>query len=210
MGGPAAGAAGPGTVGGAPGAGHRARRPAATVATARRRVRPPVPRAAAGEYRRPVGPVLNQAAPVRLTIPDLRISTGIMRLGLQDDGTMEVPRSAGRAGWYERSPTPGALGPAVVAGHVTWDRKPDVFFELGRLKPGQRVDVARADGSTAVFEVTKVERYAKRDFPTEEVYGTADHAGLRLITCGGVFDAASGHYLDNVIAFARLVGSRAA
>ena len=80
-----------------------------------------------------------------------------------------------------------------------------MFFELGKLRPGDRVSISRADGSVAVFVVDGVHRYAKDDFPTKLVYGDIDHAGLRILTCGGAFDSATGHYLDNVVVFASLV-----
>ena len=128
-----------------------------------------------------------------------------MRLGLQPDGAMEVPQSADPIGWYDKSPTPGTRGPSVLAGHVTWNRKPAVFFRLGELRAGDRVEVKRADGSTAVFSVTKIATYGKDDFPTVEVYRNLDHAGLRLITCAGQFDDASKRYPDNIVVYAELV-----
>jgi hypothetical protein len=85
---------------------------------------------------------------------------------------------------------------------------PSVFFDLGELRAGNRILVTRADDSVAVFVVDQVRRYAKNDFPTQTVYGDIDHAGLRILTCGGAFDSASGHYLDNIVVFASLVGSR--
>ena len=148
---------------------------------------------------------MGSSAPTRISIPALNVTTSIIRLGLNRDGTMEVPPGPGKAGWYVHGPTPGELGPAVIAAHVTWNRRPDVFFKLGALKPGDQVKVSRSDGSTAVFEVTKVARYAKKNFPTNAVYGTTDHAALRLITCGGVFDGENHRYLDNVVAYAKLL-----
>ena len=65
--------------------------------------------------------------------------------------------------------------------------------------------MTRADGSQPVFRVTRVEQYPKDGFPTAEVYGDIDHAGLRLITCGGVFNRATGHYDDNIVVFAELI-----
>ena len=109
-------------------------------------------------------------------------------------------------GWYELGPSPGALGPAVVAGHVTWNQVPAVFFRLAELRPGDVVQVTRTDDVVAVFEVTRVERYPKSAFPTDVVFGAIDHAGLRLITCGGDYEQAAHRYTDNVVAFARLTG----
>ena len=117
---------------------------------------------------------------------------------------MEVPEDPAQAGWYTFGPTPGSLGPAVIAGHVTWNGAPAVFFALGELRPGDRVRVARADDRVAVFEVTQVRTYPKSRFPTKEVFGPVDHAGLRLITCGGDYDGSAHRYSDNVVVYARL------
>jgi hypothetical protein len=129
-----------------------------------------------------------------------------MDLGLESDGTLEVPPDGTVAGWFTGAPTPGELGPAVIAGHVDW-MGPAIFHDLLLVVPGDLIEVERADGSTAVFNVTEVGQYPKNQFPTQAVYGPVDFAGLRLITCGGVFDEAVGHYDDNVVVFAELVSS---
>jgi sortase (surface protein transpeptidase) len=150
---------------------------------------------------------------VSLTIPSIGVTSDLLRLGLNDDGTVEVPPLGAddRAGWYERGPAPGAIGPAVLLGHVdSAEFGPGVFFDLGALRPGDEVTVGREDGTVAVFAVDRVERHPKDDFPTIEVYGNTDDAQLRLITCGGDFDAGARSYEDNVIAFATLVDTRAA
>jgi sortase (surface protein transpeptidase) len=126
-------------------------------------------------------------------------------LGVDGNGAMEVPQDPAEAGWYALGPPPGALGPAVIAGHVTWNQTPAVFFRLGTLRPGDRVEVARKDGVTAVFTVTRVATFPKTRFPTRSVFGSTDHAGLRLITCGGAYDSANHRYLRNVVVYARLL-----
>jgi sortase (surface protein transpeptidase) len=120
---------------------------------------------------------------------------------------MEVPRDPGQAGWFTRGAMPGALGPAVIAGHVTWNGAPGVFYRLAALHRGDEVSVTRADGRTAVFVVDRVDQFDKSRFPTHEVYGPIDHAGLRLITCAGAYDAEHHRYLDNVVVFAHLVSA---
>jgi sortase (surface protein transpeptidase) len=120
---------------------------------------------------------------------------------------MEVPPGAYPVGWYDRGPTPGQLGPAVLAGHVDWEGEPGAFAGIRALLPGDQVIVDRADGTVATFAVDRVEEVAKDAFPTTEVYGDLDHAGLRLITCGGSFDEDTGDYAGNVIVFARLVAT---
>jgi len=150
---------------------------------------------------------LPASQPVRVQIPILGVTSRVMELGLEDDGSMEVPPGAYPVGWYDRSPTPGELGPSVLAGHVDWAGTPGAFFGLRELRAGDRVVVDRADGTAATFQVDRVEEHHKDDFPTDEVYGDIDHAGLRLITCGGRFDEETGDYLDNVIVFASLVSA---
>jgi hypothetical protein len=159
-------------------------------------------------------PTLERSEPTSIVIPALDVDAEVMELGLYDDGTMEVPphapRPESRAGWFRHSPTPGELGPSVIVGHVDSDRHgASVFYGLGSLAAGERVEVQRADGRTAVFEVEHVAQYGKDEFPTEDVYGNLDHAGLRLITCGGVFDTASVAYEDNIVVYARFVTSHA-
>jgi sortase (surface protein transpeptidase) len=121
---------------------------------------------------------------------------------------METPADPAVAGWFTGGPTPGALGPAVIAGHVTWNGAPEVFYRLGSLRPGDEVTVTRKDGKTGIFTISRVARFSKERFPSRAVYGQIDHAGLRLITCGGTYDAARHRYADNVIVFARLEAVR--
>jgi Sortase domain len=146
---------------------------------------------------------LTRSKPVRLQITSIGVDTTLMDLGLGSDGTMNVPPSAFPAGWYTGGPTPGEMGPAVIAGHVDM-KGPGVFYKLHSMKAGDQVMVTRADGSKPIFRVAHVEQYLKDNFPTKLVYGNLDHAGLRLITCGGTFNSRSGHYEDDLVVFADL------
>ncbi|RLL70104.1 class F sortase [Streptomyces sp. Z26] len=151
---------------------------------------------------------LPASRPERLRVPALDVDSPLEGLGQDAQHVMETPRDPAKAGWYTPGTTPGARGPAVVAGHVTWNGKPSVFYELGKLAKDAEIEVERADGRTAVFRVDRTERYPKKRFPTVEVYRNLDHAGLRLITCGGTFDAAKHYYADNVVVFATLTDVR--
>ena len=150
------------------------------------------------------GLVLPESEPVSVSIPKIGVRSRLVDLGLDDNGVMEVPKDAADAGWFSRGAAPGALGPAVIAGHVRWHGVPGVFHRLGTMRRGDEVRVTREDGKTAVFTVTRVDQFSKSRFPSGAVYGRIDHAGLRLITCGGTYDAARRKYLDNVIVFAKL------
>jgi sortase (surface protein transpeptidase) len=147
------------------------------------------------------------ADPVRVRIPRIGVDAPVIRLGLDTAGALEVPTVFSETGWWADGPEPGEAGPAVIVGHVDSRIGPAVFYRLDELRAGDRIEVARADGSTAAFVVQRSEQHPKRAFPTEAVYGPVDHASLRLVTCGGEFDRSSRHYLDNVIVFAR-VGPR--
>jgi LPXTG-site transpeptidase (sortase) family protein len=110
------------------------------------------------------------------------------------------------AGWYTGSPRPGAVGSAVIAGHIDSKAGPGVFFRLSSLRPGDRVYVRRADGTLTAFRVTAVHAYPKDSFPTAAVYGATPDSELRLVTCGGTFDYATGSYLSNTVVYAVAAG----
>jgi hypothetical protein len=160
-------------------------------------------RAAAPSTIRPLQP----SPPVRVEIPSIGVSSRLIRLGLNPDGTMEVPRDYGLAGWFTGGVMPGQDGPAVISGHVDSRSGPAIFYRLRDLGRGDTVRVRRADGRWLAFEVTGSARYAKAAFPTEAVFGPVTGPVLRLITCGGAFDRSSGHYLDNVVVTARPAGA---
>ena len=159
------------------------------------------------------GPSLRRSMPVSVHIAAIGVDSKLLRLGLNSDGTIQVPSirtSSGRAAWYKYSATPGQIGSSVIEGHVDSVQGPAVFFRLGALHPGDIIDVTLADGITAIFRVTGVREYAKSSFPAKAIYGATDFAALRLITCGGAFDYATGHYLSSTVVFASLISSRPA
>ena len=149
------------------------------------------------------------ALPASVSIPAIGVQSELITLGLNPDGSIAVPQPGpdyDKAAWFDGSPRPGDVGPAVIEGHVdSAENGPSVFYELGALAVGDRADVTRADGTVVTFEVYEVRVVPKDDFPTLEVYGNTDGPELRLITCGGPFDSAAGSYEDNVVVFARMV-----
>ncbi len=166
--------------------------------------------AAAGTLGGGHGPRLRRSVPVSMSIPAIGVNSDLLHLGVNPDGTLKVPSLTGpsMAAWYKYSATPGQIGAAVIEGHVDTRQGPAVFFRLGALRPGDRIDVTLADGVVAVFHVTGVREYLKSNFPSRAVYGATDHAALHLITCGGAFDYATGHYLSSTVVFASLSSSR--
>lgn len=152
------------------------------------------------------GPVvMARSLPTRLTIPDINVDTSLIQLGQNEDGTLETPEGYDVAGWYRGSPTPGELGPSIIVGHVDNYQGAAVFFRLKELQPGQRISINREDGSVAEFSVTQVAQFDQNNFPTTAVYGNIDHAGLRLITCGGPFDHVNQRYTQNTVVYATYI-----
>jgi sortase (surface protein transpeptidase) len=143
--------------------------------------------------------------PTRLVVPAIGVDADVIELGVQEDGTMEVPTDFAQTGWFRPGPKPGRVGPAVLAGHVDDRSGPAVFFRLTELQVGDRIEVHGADGELVVFVVTRTEQHPKDAFPTERVYGGTPGPELRLITCGGAFDREARSYRDNVIVYAERV-----
>src|SRR6202167_323855 len=118
-------------------------------------------------------PSLRRSPPVSVAIPAIGVQSALLRLGLNPDGTLQVPdlsTSADEAAWYKYSVTPGQLGTSVIEGHVDSLLGPAVFYRLGALHPGDRINVRLADGITAAFRVTGVREYTKAEFPTTMIY----------------------------------------
>lgn len=159
---------------------------------------------------KPYTPVVAAAEerPALLRIPSIQVATELVPLGLNEDGTVEVPTQAHQAGWYELGPMPGQVGSAVVLGHVDSREGPAVFHRLSQLLPGDRVEVQSSEGVVVAFEVIRVATFANQDFPARQVYaGSPGRVTLNLVTCGGEYDASRGGYQANVVVFTEVVAA---
>ncbi len=156
------------------------------------------------------GLVLQRSLPTRLRIPAIGVDSSLKKIGLTDRGEIATPPLVrdSHAYWLTVSPTPGQLGPATIIGHVdSAAYGPGVFFKLGDMRQRDKIYLTRADGTVAMFEVERVAEYSKSHFPTQAVYGNLDHAGLRLITCGGNFNSSIHSYESNIVVYAALVSA---
>ncbi len=173
-------------------------------------------RSAAPSGRRPAanstrGLILPRSLPTRLRIPAIGVDSSLKKIGLTPRGEIATPPLVrdSHAYWLTVSPTPGQLGPATIIGHVdSAAYGPGVFFKLGDMRQRDKIYLSRSDGTVATFEVERVAEYSKAHFPTRAVYGNIDHAGLRLITCGGSFDSSIHSYESNIVVYAALVSAR--
>lgn len=158
-----------------------------------------------------VGPTLDRSKPISLSIPAIGVEQAdLAAYGTDSRGAIDIPPATGGvpAGWYTGSPTPGQPGPSVIVGHIDSAADgPSIFYHLAELRRGDSIRVTRSDDTVATFTVDSLESYPKEQFPTQRVYGNINHAGLRLISCTGAFDAALGHYEDNLVVYAHLTST---
>jgi sortase (surface protein transpeptidase) len=149
---------------------------------------------------------LASSVPTGIEVPAIHVTRdSIMKLGFNEDRTLQVPPDAATVGWFSRGAAPGTVGPAVFASHINYAGKKGGFADIGQLAAGDEVTVHRADGTSVVFTVDRVTRASKQAFPTAAVYGPTTRPEIRLITCGGTFDASTRNYEDNVIVFGHAV-----
>ncbi|WP_232839323.1 class F sortase [Streptomyces triticisoli] len=155
---------------------------------------------------------LSRSEPTRISIPDIAVDAPFTKLSLDASGHLSAPPpdDTNLVGWFQGGASPGEHGAAIVAGHLDTKTGPAVFAGLGQLKPGAFVDITRADGTVARFEVDSVETFSKADFPDDQVYADTPSPELRLITCGGTYDRARQDYQANVVVFAHLDSSTSA
>ncbi len=162
------------------------------------------PSASANSAEPPLGP----SSPVSISIPAIDVRSAVFPIGKSADGSLKVPQpgpNLNKVAWFEKSPTPGQPGPAVLEGHVDSEQGPSVFFDLGDIRPGDTIIIKRHDGRTVTFTVNAVREYHKDAFPTRDVYGSGDlsKSEIRLITCSD-FDKSIRHHVGNLIVFAHL------
>lgn len=153
---------------------------------------------------------LAASTPTSVSVPSIKAESSLISLGQKPDGELEVPslQTPMQAAWYDKSPTPGSLGPSVILGHVNGSGKPGIFYRLKDVKAGEQILVNREDGQTAVFTVANIDTVPKAAFPAEQVYADTPDSQLRLITCGGVFDPAAKSYEANIVVYANLTEVR--
>jgi hypothetical protein len=155
----------------------------------------------------PAVPVVAYSTPVSLRIPAIALSVSLSTLGLNPDGSVQVPDNDTEPGWFKLGPSPGQIGSAVILGHVDTYQGPGIFFQLRTLLDGDQVQVTLADGTVTTFAVANVIQYTKTAFPADLVYQSQGRSELQLVTCGGAFDEATGHYLSNIVVYTSFVSA---
>jgi sortase (surface protein transpeptidase) len=149
------------------------------------------------------------AAPNRLRIPAIGVDAPIVPVGLNPDGSMEIP-GATEVGWYEPGVRPGApTGSAVLAAHVDYAGAKGAFYDLRSLPDGAEVLVTTPEGTTLRFVVDTRFQVDKDELPGPELFRSTGAPTLTLITCGGGFDRSARSYEDNIVVRAAPAGAPA-
>ncbi|GAB3885097.1 class F sortase [Microbispora bryophytorum] len=148
--------------------------------------------------------------PLKISIPAIGVKAAVGSVGVDKSGVIQTPplSKPSLTGWYRYGPAPGDQGPSIILGHVNTRKGAAVFSRLRELKRGNKIAVLRADGKMAIFTVDGIEQVSKSTFPTKRVYSNTITSSLRLITCGGVYNAKQHHYTDNIIVYATLTETK--
>jgi sortase family protein len=150
-----------------------------------------------------VGAIVSLAVPVRLRIPAIGVSASIIPVGVATTGELGIPDDPRVVGWWAGGAAPGQpTGAVVLVGHIDSAASgPGALFRLAGLRPGAVVDLT-AGGRTWRYTVQALRAYPKANLPTGVVFGQRVTPRLVIVSCGGPFDSTTGHYLDNIVAYA--------
>jgi hypothetical protein len=146
--------------------------------------------------------------PVRLLAASIEVDMPVVPVGVAPEGFMELPVDPAVGGWYRFGSDPDAgEGAVVIAAHVDAPDYPiGPLSRVRDLAAGAEVDVVDSSGAVHGYVVQTVTYYAKTELPVDALFTREGTGMLVLITCGGEYDAASGHYTDNVVAVATPAG----
>lgn len=121
---------------------------------------------------------------------------------------MDTPTYVEDVAWYNRGPTPGEIGKAVIAGHLdAVGGVPAVFYRIGSLQAGDTLTVVHENGAESTFVVTHQTVYPYEDTPFNEVFGFSLQSELNLITCTGSWNSGAHNYTNRLVVFARKINT---
>ena len=154
-----------------------------------------------GSFTPPAG---HPFAPLRVQALQPGIDARVVPVGVGRDGLLDIPQDVRQVGWWRAGAAAGSSsGTVVLVGHVDSAKQgAGAFFPLRQMNPGDRVVLSSAPGERTVYVVSARRHYPKSALPRSEVFGQGSAPRLVLLTCGGRFNTATGHYEDNVVVFA--------
>jgi hypothetical protein len=144
--------------------------------------------------------------PMTVMIPKIAVSASLESVPLSSNRDVHAPFKWSDAGWFSRGPRPGAIGRAVIFGHLDSTCCPAVFWSLGTLQAGDVVQVRYASGRILSFRVLWQHTYANSSLPIRWLFGGGKGPrALILFTCAGIFHTDGTGYDHKLVIYARLV-----
>ena len=141
--------------------------------------------------------------PVRLQIPIIGVDSAVEDALITPDGKMDVPANSTNVAWFALGPIPGAVGSAVIGGHFgIKNNVPFVFYNLDKMKVGDKIKVIDDEGNTISFIVRIIKSFNQNADATTVFTSSDGLAHLNLITCEGVWNQVNGSYPDRLVVFA--------
>ena len=153
-----------------------------------------------------------------LVIPALGVRAPLIptgAVGAPETASLTIPADIHTVGWWdgtvsdgnrivqENAPAPGQPGVAVIAGHIDSESAPGALFDLGALKVGATIEVSDSTGHLSTWTVEAPPQTVRKSKLPAQLWATTGPPQLAIVTCGGPFDTATGHYADNVIVWAQ-------
>ncbi len=141
-------------------------------------------------------------APIAIKIANAQVDAQVEQQEIVN-GVMQNPSGPYVVAWYRGTGRLGEDDNVVMAGHLDyWDVPQAVFFYVGRLQPGDEIDVTGEDNQVYKYKVEWVKNYVVAELGAtgvQEIVGPTTTETLTLITCGGPFDPNTGQYLERMI-----------
>ena len=153
-----------------------------------------------------------------LIIPSLHVRAPLVptgAVGAPETASLMIPPDIHEVGWWdgevrdgrrtihEDAPAPGQPGVALIAGHVdSAANGPGALFDLRYLRAGDFIEISDSASHLSTWVVDGRPQMTPKAQLPPQLWVTKGPAQLALVTCGGPFDAATGHYVDNVIVWA--------
>lgn len=143
-----------------------------------------------------------QGLPVRLKIPVIGVDSAIEDALITPDGRMDVPVGSVNVAWFSLGPHPGQVGSAVIGGHFGINNGiPFVFYNLDKLKGGDKVYIVNDKGDTLAFVVRSIKSFDRNADATTVFTSQDGLAHLNLITCEGTWNQINGSYPSRLVIF---------
>jgi LPXTG-site transpeptidase (sortase) family protein len=140
--------------------------------------------------------------PVRLKIPVIAVDSAIEDALITPDGRMDVPVGSKNVAWFALGPKPGNAGSAVIGGHFGMSNGvPFVFYNLDKLKVGDKIHIVDDQNNTITFVVRSVALFDRAADATSVFASKDGLAHLNLITCEGVWNKINGGYPERRVVF---------